>query len=151
MIVRVRPGVASWAHDGKVYEAGEDHDLLKARKSDREAATAAVAAGALELVDGDPVKGAVESDEDSLRRYEAAHEAMEPLYAERDADLAGKVVPADVARRAADPDDPLPALDSRDVDAIDKLAEAGSEYHASLLGWSERMRDAASEAAGRVK
>lgn len=85
--VEVAGGLASWSFEDTTLEAGEPHEIKKPTKKLTEAVAAAVAAGALTLLDGSLPADAVESDVDSLARYEAAAAARAPLYAERDREL----------------------------------------------------------------
>lgn len=57
-------GVSRWYGGDEEFVAGQEHE---ADGDLAELVTAAAAAGVLEILDGKPVKGAVESDEDSLK------------------------------------------------------------------------------------
>lgn len=92
LTVRLVPGLSQWAYGDRYVPAGEDCTV----PDDDGAVSAAVAAGVLELLEGEPTP--VESEEDSLAKYELAQGAKADLYAERDAEIYEASDVADVDR-----------------------------------------------------
>lgn len=147
--VELAPGVSSWAHgDGDaVLTAGQLHEVDVTGKAElREALAAAVAAGALRLIEGD-LPDAVESQEDSEAKQSAADEACAPLYAERDRELnrlsRRELTDEEIAQLAQSEEavavatDPAVFRGRREY--VELAAERGSEYHRALLLWERRM------------
>lgn len=131
MIVELSPGLAQWSYGDTTLHGGRhtiDPDAETAA-----AITAAVAAGALVLIDGDLDDGAVESDEESLRKLQAADAARAELYAERDRELREV---GTTLREAAD--------DERDPDEL--AATVAEAQQDKLAEWDARMAEAAQTA-----
>lgn len=76
MIVELSPGIASWSYEDTTLTGGVSHSI-DADPRLAHAIAGAAAAGTLRIVEGDVPDGAVESDEDSLKKLdEAAGEAL---------------------------------------------------------------------------
>jgi hypothetical protein len=172
--VELTPGVARWAYGG-VEEDGSDAVVIEAPGGPLDvsdpavhaAVSAAAATGALTITDGEAMPGAVEPDEVSLERLAVAQEARAPLYEARDRALHRLPrLPEVVMRsreevealadegsgvhrallREADDDQQEFAVPALDLEAMRELGDAGSEYHAELVAWEDRMAEAAQAA-----
>jgi hypothetical protein len=74
--VRLAEGVSTWGFGDTVLTGGEDHEITG--KDLSEAVAAAVAAGALAVVEGTVPTGIVESDKDSLAKQKQLRDAHDP-------------------------------------------------------------------------
>jgi hypothetical protein len=173
--VELAAGVARWAYGG-AEDDGSDAIAIEAPGGPLDvtdplvhaAVTAAEAAGSLTITEGSRAQGVVQTEKQSLRRYDAAARARAPLYAERDRALRGRQrLPELVTRSrehveelAADgsslhralladaPDDQAEfAVPARSREDLEELAAAGSDYHAELLRWEDRMAQESQDAA----
>lgn len=119
IVVEVAEGLAAWSYENTTLAAGAQHEITDVSPGALAALAAAAAAGSLRVVAGDVPADAVESDELSLEKYETAHAARGPLYAERDREILA--APAKVA--ADNPDLNGDELRDAQAAAVDLVIE----------------------------